>query len=110
MQFVSSTIPIELNKCMLARIRRYILFHNKRYPKDMGVAEVEAFLTHLAVEEQVSASTQNQALSALLFLYRIVLNQELGQLDAIRAKRSHYLLTVLTKDEVQQLVQVQLQS
>ena len=51
-------------------IRRHILFHNKTHPKDMGSAEIEAFLTHLAVQGQVAASTQNQALSALLFLYR----------------------------------------
>ncbi|GAP63158.1 hypothetical protein ARMA_1581 [Ardenticatena maritima] len=49
-------------------IKRYILFHNKRHPKEMGAPEIEAFLTHLAVEEHVAASTQNQALSALLFL------------------------------------------
>ena len=67
-------------------IRRYILFHQKRHPKDMGKPEVEAFLTHLAVERNVAASTQNQALSAILFLYNnVVLNQELGKLDAIRA-------------------------
>jgi site-specific recombinase XerD len=67
----------------------------------MGVPEIEAFLTSLAVEEKVSASTQNQALSALLFLYEQVLKQELGaQLDAIRAKRSEYLPTVLTPEEV----------
>ena len=53
-------------------IRRYILFHNKRHPREMGVAEVRAFLAHLAVEKHVSASTQTQALSALLFLYRKV--------------------------------------
>ena len=58
-------------------IRRYILFHNKTHPKDMGSSEIEAFLTHLAVQEQVAASTQNQALSAILFLYREVLRQEL---------------------------------
>ncbi|MGF1497887.1 MAG: integron integrase [Elainellaceae cyanobacterium] len=86
-------------------IRRYILFHNKRHPKEMGNAEVEAFLTHLAVEGNVSASTQNQALSALLFLYRNVLNQELGHLEAVRAKRSRYLPTVLTQDEVQSVLQ-----
>jgi len=86
-------------------IRRYIIFHGKRHPKDMGNVEVEAFLTHLAVEGHVSASTQNQALSALLFLYRTVLNQELGQLEAIRAKRSHYLPSVLTKDEVRSVLQ-----
>jgi integron integrase len=86
-------------------IRRYILFHNKRHPKEMGHAEIEAFLTSLAVADQVSASTQNQALSALLFLYRYVLHQELNApLDAIRAKRSRYLPTVLTKDEVRSVL------
>jgi len=50
-------------------IKRYILFHDKRHPREMGSAEIEAFLTHLAVERQVSASTQNQALNALMFLY-----------------------------------------
>ena len=58
-------------------IRRYILFHNKRHPREMGSSEIEAFLTHLAVKERVAASTQNQAFSALLFLYRQVLRQEL---------------------------------
>jgi site-specific recombinase XerD len=85
-------------------IRRYILFHNKRHPKDMGSAEIEAFLSHLAVQEQVAASTQNQALSALLFLYRYVLKQELDSpVDAIRAKSPRYLPTVLTPEEVQYL-------
>jgi site-specific recombinase XerD len=78
---------------------RYILFHNKRHPKEMGNAEIEAFLTHLAVEGQVSASTQNQALSALLFLYREVLNLEMSGIDAVRAKRPQYVPTVLTKQE-----------
>lgn len=86
-------------------IRRYILFHDKRHPKDMGNEDVEAFLTHLAVDGNVSASTQNQALSALLFLYRHVLHQELGQLDAVRAKRSRYLPTVLTKGETRSVLQ-----
>ena len=82
-------------------IRRYILFHNKRHPKEMGAAEIEAFLTHLAVEKQVSASTQNQAFSAVLFLYRQVLHQDLGSsINAVRAKPSRYLPTVLTKAEV----------
>ena len=72
-------------------IRRYILFHNKRHPKEMGVPEIEAFLSHLAVEGNVSASTQNQALSALLFLYKHVLKQELdSRIDSIRAKRPTY--------------------
>jgi len=86
-------------------IRRYILFHSKQHPKDMGGAEVEAFLTHLAVEKHVSASIQNQAFSALLFLYRNVLNQDLGALDAVRAKRSNYLPTVLTKGEVRSVLE-----
>lgn len=82
-------------------IRRYILFHNKRHPKEMGVPEIEAFLSHLAVNSQVSASTQNQALSAILFLYQQVLNQELdGRVNALRAKRPEHLPTVLTPEEV----------
>jgi GR25 family glycosyltransferase involved in LPS biosynthesis len=60
----------------LAWMRRYILFHNKRHPKEMGSIEIEAFLSHLAVNEKVAASTQNQALCALLFLYRHVLKLE----------------------------------
>jgi len=87
-------------------VRRYILFHNKRHPQEMAVPEITAFLTHLAVKEQVAASTQNQALSALLFLYRYVLCQPLDEaIDAVRAKPSRYLPTVLTKDEVQAILQ-----
>ncbi len=63
--------------------RRFILFHNKRHPKDMGVPEIEAFLTHLALERSFSASTQNQALSAILFLYRQVLGIQIEAVDAI---------------------------
>jgi integron integrase len=86
-------------------IRRYILFHNKRHPKDMAEPEVQAFLTHLAVENNVAASTQNQALSALLFLYRHVLHQPLSEsIDAVRARQSKHLPTVLTPEEVQQVL------
>ena len=82
-------------------IKRYILFHNKRHPKEMGSREIEAFLTYLAVEQNVAASTQNQALSALLFLYRHVLKKDLdGPIDSVRAKKSKRLPTVLTKEEV----------
>jgi integron integrase len=70
----------------------------------MGAPEIEAFLTHLAVEEKVAASTQNQALSALLFLYRHVLKQELEPIDALRAKPSKHLPTVLSKSEVTRLL------
>lgn len=66
-------------------IRRYILFHNKRHLIEMGRVEIEAFFTHLAVQGQVAASTQNQAVSALLFLYREVLGQEVVGVDAIGA-------------------------
>jgi integron integrase len=87
-------------------VRRYILFHAKRHPRDMGSAEIEAFLTHLAVSEQVAASTQNQAFSALLFLYKHVLNQELDSaINAIRAKRPQHLPTVLTHAEALAVIQ-----
>ena len=68
--------------------RRYILFHGKRHPAEMGAPEVTKFLTSLAVDRQVAASTQNQALGALLFLYREVLQQDLPWLDdLVRARR-----------------------
>ena len=67
----------------LAWIRRYILFHGKRHPAEMGAAEVSRFLTSLAVDGNVAASTQTQALSALLFLYRQVLGQDLPWLDDV---------------------------
>lgn len=86
-------------------IKRYILFHGKRHPIDMGKAEAEAFLSALAVERGVSASTQAQALAALLFLYREVLGQALPWLDeVVRAKRPARLPTVLTQDAVRRLI------
>jgi integron integrase len=85
----------------VAWIRRYIVFHDKRHPTDMGAPEITRFLSSLAVEGNVAASTQNQALSALLFLYRDVLEVELPWLDGIvRAKRPQRLPVVLTRDEV----------
>ncbi|WP_338846233.1 phage integrase N-terminal SAM-like domain-containing protein [Massilia sp. W12] len=82
-------------------VRRFILFHGKRHPKDMGGAEVEAFLSHLALEGNVAASTQNQALSALLFLYREVLEQDLPWMEGVvRAKRPARLPVVLSEREV----------
>ncbi len=87
-------------------VRRFILFHGKRHPADMGAREVEAFLTHLAVEGKVAASTQNQAKSALLFLYREVLGSELPWLRAVEsAKRTQRLPVVLTEDEVEALLE-----
>src|SRR5256712_10060212 len=86
-------------------IRRYIFFHGTRHPAEMGAAEVTSFLTSLAVRDKVAASTQNQALSALLFLYREVLGVELPWLDdVVRAKRPQRLPVVLTRDEVRAVV------
>ena len=81
-------------------IRRFILFHDKKHPRAMGAVEIEGFLTHLAVNERVAASTQNQALAAILFLYQKVLEAELPRLDAVRAKRPKRLPVVLSTDEV----------
>jgi integron integrase len=83
-------------------IKRYILFHGKRHPKDMAARDVEAFLTHLAVQGRVAASTQNQAKSAILFLYREVLEIQLSWLDNVtQAKAPKRLPVVLTVSEVQ---------
>lgn len=85
--------------------RRFIIFHNKRHPKDMGAEEVRDFLSHLATGRNVSASTQNQAKSALLFLYREVLHIELPWLDeVIAAKASRRLPVVLTPTEIRHLL------
>jgi len=86
-------------------VRRYILFHGKRHPKDMGAAEVGAFLTDLAVRRKVSASTQNQALSSILFLYRHVLGREMGEMQyLVRAQQPRRLPLVLTRREVSRIL------
>jgi integron integrase len=83
-------------------IRRYIYFHQKRHPREMGEPEIAAFLTNLAVQRQVSASTQNQALNALLFLYKHVLEMDVGLIrGVVRAKRPKRLPLVMTREEVQ---------
>ena len=85
--------------------RRFILFHGKRHPQDMGAGEVEAFLSHLAVDRQVSASTQNQAKSAILYLYKQVLGVDLPWLDeVVQARRPQRLPVVLTPSEVRDLL------
>jgi integron integrase len=90
----------------VAWVRRYIVFHGKRHPAEMGAPEVAAFLTALAVDGRVAASTQNQALSALLFLYRDVLEVDLPWLDGVvRAKRPVRLPVVLSRDEVRGVLQ-----
>jgi integron integrase len=81
-------------------IKRYILHHGKRHPKDMGVEEIQTFITHLAVQKNVSASTQNQALSAILFLYRQVLNIPIELPTGIlRPEKSKTIPVVLTQTE-----------
>src|SRR5213594_1799528 len=92
-------------KSYVAWIRRYIVFHGKRHPAEMGAVEVTQFLSSLAQQDHVAASTQNQALSALLFLYRQVLQVEMPWLDnVVRAKRSERLPVVLTREEVRAVI------
>jgi len=94
-------LSLNTRKAYTRWVRRFILFHRKRHPADMGLPEVNAFLTHLAVDAHVSASTQNQALSALLFLYGPVLERPLGTLEGVvRARRPKRLPVVLTPEEV----------
>ena len=85
-------------------IKRFIHFHHLRHLKEMGAAEISTFLTHLATIGNVSAATQNQALSALLFLYQQVLKQEVGWVDKVeRAKRPKRVPAVLTRDEIHKI-------
>ena len=91
---------IRTEKSYVDWIRRFILFHNKRHPQEMGAVEVEQFLTHLAVVGKVAASTQNQALSAILFLYREVLGSQLEWLEnRVRARKPERVPVVLTRNE-----------
>jgi integron integrase len=86
-------------------IKRYIFFHRKRHPLEMDEREIEQFLNHLAVEQKVAASTQNQALSALIFLYREVLEKEIGWMDNLeRAKLPQRLPVVLTETEARDVL------
>jgi len=96
---------IRTEESYIVWIKRYILFHGKRHPRELGPAEIETFLTHLALNLHVAASTQNQAFSALLFLYREVLRLEIAfPIHAVRAKRPKYLPTVLTRTEALQVI------
>ena len=93
-------------KAYVGWIKRYIFFHAKRHPADMGAPEVARFLTSLAVDGRVAASMQNQALNALLFMYRVVLEVDLPWLDdVVRARRPESLPTVLTRDEVRRVLE-----
>jgi integron integrase len=96
---------IRTKQAYVGWIRRFILFHDKRHPKEMDADEIEEYLTYLAVDRNVAASTQSQALSTLLFLYQNVLKRDLERpVDAVRAKKPNRLPTVLTKEESQQLL------
>ncbi len=86
-------------------VKRFILFHDKRHPAEMGAVEISAYLTHLAVARKVSASTQNQALNALNFFYRNVLERDMGNLEGVvMAKRPQRLPVVLTRQEVESVL------
>ena len=86
-------------------IKRFILFHRKRHPREMGEVEINQFLTHLAVNKKVSASTQNQALCAIVFLYKHVLKQELGDVGrVVWAKKPKRVPVVFTREEVKMIM------
>jgi integron integrase len=99
-------MSLKTEKAYVHWVRRFIFFHGRRHPKDLGAGEITAFLNDLAVTRRVAASTQNQTLAALLFLYKVVLEMDLPWLEGIvRAKRSRRLPTVLTQQEVQAVLQ-----
>ena len=97
---------IKTEQVYLGWAKRYILFHNKKHPKEMGKTEIEQFLTHLATQRNVSPSTQNQAFNALLFLYTQVLYIPLKDenIQALRAKERKHIPVVLTIDEVRRII------
>lgn len=96
---------IRTEEAYLNVIRRFILYHHKRHPKEMGVDEIRQYLSHLATDEHVAASTQNVALAALLFLYRQVLQIDLPLIEGVeRAKRPKRIPVVLTSEEVQRVL------
>lgn len=85
-------------------VRKFILFHHKRHPLEMGEREINAFLTHLAVKENVSASTQNQALCAIVFLYKQVLLRDIGDISLIWAQKPKKMPVVLSRDEIREVM------
>ena len=95
---------VKTEKSYVNWIKRFILFHNKRHPNDMEAEEVKQFLNHLAVDKHVSASTQNQALCSILFLYKNVLGKNFGWMeDLVKAKRSKRIPVVFTRSEVREV-------
>jgi len=98
-------LSLRTEQAYIAWIKRYIFFHQKRHPRDLGAEDVRTFLTHLAVDGKVAASTQNQAFHALLFLYRQVLKLELANIAGVeRAQISRNLPVVFTKEEAQAVI------
>ena len=96
----TSHYSIRTEEAYVQWIKRFILFHHKRHPKKMGADELSQFLSDLAVQRHVAATTQNQALSAILFLYQEVLKQDIGWLDdVVRAKKAKKLPVVLTREK-----------
>jgi integron integrase len=97
---------LRTEKTYISWVRQYILYHRKRHPREMGVAEINDFITHLVNQKTVSASTQNQAISAILFLYRNVLNIQLEEdaLIPIRPTRPKRVPTVLSRDEAKKVI------
>ena len=97
---------LRTEKTYIHWVREYILFHNKRHPREMGIEEINQFITHLVVDRKASASTQNQAISAILFLYRNTLHMELDQtsLNFIRPKRGKRVPNVLSVGEVRSVI------
>jgi len=106
MQIRVKHYSIRTEKAYISWIKQFIRFHKLKHPKDMGIHEVESFLSYLAVTRQVSASTQNQALSSLLFLYRDVLKIKLANVeDVVRAKLPEKVPVVFTRDEASSVIQ-----
>jgi integron integrase len=96
---------IRTEKSYVEWIRRFILFHNKRHPREMGKAEIESFLSHLVLQRNVAASTQNQAFNAILFLYDQVLGMKMPEnIQSIRSKKPIRVPTVMTHDETQKMI------
>ncbi len=96
---------IKTEKSYTSWIKHYIFYHNKKHPIEMAKPEIEAFLTHLAVDKKVSPSTQNQAFSALLFLYKEVFGMDMStwNIQALRAQERKHIPQVLTKEEVKMI-------
>ena len=91
---------LRTEKSYTSWIKRFILFHNKRHPNEMGADEIRAYINHLAVKDNVSSSTQNQALQAILFLYKNILKQEIGWINEIeKVARTKHIPVVFSKAE-----------